>query len=372
MASQEESSMATRPKEEQNAGAAGGEPPSKNALRKAAKEKEKAEKAAKRQQQEQAEREKANANDTAKHLYGQMSYNDPLPPVTSLREVEGAQEGQEVTVKAQVHNARVQSAKLAFLVLREQFHTIQVVIAEGGDHGISRPMVKWSGGINTESTVRVTGVIKKPKEEVKSTSISHFELHVESIYIISEAAAILPIQVKDVMKPPPSSEEESEVDNQGNPNASLKVRLDNPCLAMRAPPNLAINMLQGQIYELFCEFMRNEDFTAVQSPCLVGAATEGGAGVFSIKYFERTAYLTQSPQFFKQWCISGGMKRVYAVGPVFRAENSNTKRHLTEVRCPFSKIRSPALTGLHSSLVSTTRWKSTTTTTRSSPSENAS
>ena len=333
---QGEPNLPERPRLEPADGSAeGAAAPSKSALKKAAKEKEKAEKAAKRQQQEQADREKAAASDTAKHLYGLLDYSKPPPPsekfCDSLWELHGASEGQEVTVEARVYNARIQAAKLAFLVLREQEHTIQVVIAEGGSHGISRQMIKWCGGINTESYVRVTGVIMKPVEEVKSTSISGFELHLESIYMISEAEEKLPVQVKDCIHRPPAKEEENEVDDQGNPNASLKVRLDNAVLSMRAPAKLAIFKLQSEICKIFTEYMYKHNFTYINPSYMVGAATEGGSGVFEVTYFNKKAYLTQSPQFFKQWAIAGDIKNVFTIGPVFRAENSNTKRHLTEV-----------------------------------------
>ena len=336
--SQGEPNLPTREKEKNPAGEApaGGEAgPSKNALKKAAKEKEKAEKAAKRQEQEAAEKAKADANDTAKHLYGSLDYTKEPPKsqkfCDSLWELTGAEEGQEVTVEARVYNARVQSAKLAFLVLREQEHTIQVVIAEGGGQGISRQMVKWCGGINTESFIRVTGLVKPPKEPVKSTSISGFELHVESIYMISEASEKLPVQVKDCLQPPPTGEEDNGEDQEGPVNASLKVRLDNPVLSMRAPAKLAIFKLQSEICKLFTEYMYKHNFTYINPSYMVGAATEGGSGVFEVAYFEKKAYLTQSPQFFKQWAIAGDIKSVFSIGPVFRAENSNTKRHLTEV-----------------------------------------
>lgn len=331
MASQGESSLPAMPKEEP----AKPEAPSKNALKKAAKDKEKAEKAAKRQEQERQDREKAEANDTAKHLYGSL----PSSPSESqhfaeLSELYVAKEDQEVTVDVRVHNARVQSAKLAFLVLREEAHTIQAVIGEGGVHKISRQMVKWCGGINSESIIRVTGLVKQPKEPVTSTSISNFELHVQSIYLISEAVEKLPVQVKDCMRPPPIGEEnqeENEVDSQGIPVVSLSTRLNNRVLDVRAAANQAIFQLQGGISNLFIEYMNQHDFRWIQSSKIVGAATEGGSGVFEIKYFDSKAYLTQSPQFFKQMAIAMDMKRVCEIGPVFRAENSNTHRHLTEV-----------------------------------------
>lgn len=344
MASEQESSLPSRTKEEPPTE---GQGPSKSALKKAAKEKEKAEKAARRQEQERQQREQAEANDTSKHLYGPLSL--PSEPSTSqqfteLVDLYDAKENQEVTVDVRIHNARVQSAKLAFLVLREEAHTIQAVIAEGGEYKISRQMVKWCGGLNTESIVRVTGVVKKPVEPVTSTSISNYELHVASVYIISSAAQQLPVQVKDCMRPPPmgddpSAEEEKSAD--GTPIVSFSTRLNNRVLDARTAANNAIFKLQSGVCNLFMEYMNKHNFTWIQSSKIAGAATEGGAGVFEIKYFDTKAYLTQSPQFFKQMAIAMDMKRVCDIGPVFRAENSNTHRHLTEVSHRFLLVMEP-------------------------------
>ena len=154
--------------------------------------------------------------------------------------------------------------------------------------------------------------------------------------MVSEAAEKLPIQVKDCMRAPPvgeESQEESEVDSQGLPVVSLNARLNNRILDVRTAANQAIFQLQGGISNLFIEYMNKHNFRWIQSSKIAGAPTEGGAGVFEIKYFESKAYLTQSPQFFKQMAIAMDMKRVCEIGPVFRAENSNTHRHLTEVSC---------------------------------------
>ena len=120
MASQPESSLPERSKEEQGVEGAA---PSKNALKKAAKDKEKAEKAAKRQQQEQQEREKAAQNDTASHLYGPMSYTSSAVPtgqyIEELGDLNALEENTKVTVEARVYSTRKQSAKLSFLVIGE-------------------------------------------------------------------------------------------------------------------------------------------------------------------------------------------------------------------------------------------------------------
>lgn len=126
------------------------------------------------------------------------------------------------------------------------------------------------------------------------------------------------------------SQEESELDSQGLPVVSLNARLNNRILDVRTAANQAIFQLQGGISNLFIEYMNKHNFRWIQSSKIAGAPTEGGAGVFEIKYFDSKAYLTQSPQFFKQMAIAMDMKRVCEIGPVFRAENSNTHRHLTE------------------------------------------
>ncbi len=313
----------------------GGSAPSKNALKKAQKEKEKAEKAAKRKEQEQQDRAKAEANDTAKELYGNLptDLSSAGPPSCSIEQLSSLEPDSVITLRARVHNARVQSAKLAFLVLRQRPETIQAVVAEGGGQGISRQMVKWAGGINAESIVRVTGVVKHPKDPVHSTSLSNLEIHIERIYMVSEAAQQLPMQVKDAMRAPPEagSLEEGQVDAEGTPIVTLNTRLNNRILDLRTPSNQAIFAVNSGVCELFCKYMRQHGSVQIQTPKMLGAATEGGGGAFTVNYFDTKAYLAQSPQLYKQMCIAGDMKSVFEVGSVFRAENSNTHRHMTEV-----------------------------------------
>lgn len=122
---------------------------------------------------------------------------------------------------------------------------------------------------------------------------------------------------------------------------------------------------------LFRSYLRDHGFKEFEPPCLIGAASEGGANVFAMPYFNQKAYLAQSPQFYKQFEIAGGRKRVFSIGPVFRAENSNTPRHMTEVWLPSLYISFPfgSLLILFfpslSSLVSIWKWKSEKTTRRS-------
>lgn len=302
-------------------------PPSKSALKKAAKEKEKAEKAAKRVAQEQAAAQASQAADFSKHLYGTNPHSADIAQVTNLIDLSEELFEKEVTVVARVDNARVQSAKLAFLMLRQQGKKVQAVV--GASDEISRPMVKWIGGINVNSIVQVTAIVKKAEIPVTSATLSHLELHIRKVYMIAQASHMLPMQVKDAERPPPESVTE-EVDSEA-PYVTLKTRLDNRVLDLQTETSQAITWISSGVAQLFTEYMLKSGSRWISTPKLTGNASEGGAGVFEVTYFKKKAYLAQSPQLYKQMCIAGDMASVFEVGPVFRAEESNTHRHLTEV-----------------------------------------
>ena len=308
--------------------------PSKNALKKAAKDKEKAEKAAKRAEQEKQQKAQADAADTAKHLYGELADGMPNEDQASesirLQELNEDMVDQEATVRASVANARGQSAKLAFLDLRQRTENIQAVIAEGGSHNISRAMIKWIAGLSRESSVLVTGVLKKPVEPVQSATISFLELHIHRCFVISKGPEKLPLQLKDAENSLSAGDGEPPTDAAGAAVAGLSTCLDHRVISLRVPTNQAIFQISDAICALFSEFLRERGFVGLNTAKIVGAATEGGSNVFEINYFGSQAFLSQSPQFYKQMAISGGLERVFEIGPVFRAENSNTPRHLTE------------------------------------------
>ena len=192
-----EASLPTHAKDNPNVSADGA--PSKNALKKQQKD---AEKAAKKEAAKKADAEKRAAQqaqsteDTAKDNYGDLP--DDKVQITHLKKLSEEDVNKEVTVITRIHNSRSQSAKLAFLMLRQQGKTIQAVVAASGD-AVSRQMVKWSTGVNVNSFVRVTGLVKKPDPPVASASISNLELHVTKIYLIAQAAETIPIDRKSVV-----------------------------------------------------------------------------------------------------------------------------------------------------------------------------
>ena len=111
---------------------------------------------------------------------------------------------------------------------------------------------------------------------------------------------------------------------------SLHTRLNNRFIDLRTVTSHAIFRIQSGACGLFREFLLSKDFVEIHTPKLVAAASEGGANVFKVTYFDRFAYLAQSPQLYKQMLITSDFERVFEIAPVFRAENSDTHRHLTE------------------------------------------
>ncbi|KAK6496264.1 aspartate--tRNA ligase dps1 [Arthrobotrys musiformis] len=306
-----------------------GKPLSKNAIKKLQKEKEKAEKAAKRAEQEaaaKAAREAANV-DTASENYGTLPLNRSTERTGAARIAFGSlkeeDEGKQVLFRARVHNARAQGNKMTFLELRQQHQTIQALLSVQADGSVSKQMVKWAASISLESIVLVHGVVAKPYEPIKATTVTDVEIHISKLFIISEAGP-LPIQIEDASR----SEEESQ--KLGLPITTLATKLDNRVIDFRTVTNQAIFRVSSGVCGLFKEFLSARGFVEVHTPKLLGAPSEGGANVFEVTYFNRKAYLAQSPQLYKQMLIAGDFERVFEIAPVFRAEDSNTPRHMTE------------------------------------------
>jgi len=111
---------------------------------------------------------------------------------------------------------------------------------------------------------------------------------------------------------------------------SQDTKLDNRVIDLRTPTNQAIFKIQSAVCTLFREYLLTQGFVEIHTPKLMSGASEGGAQVFKVSYFDSAAFLAQSPQLAKQMAICGDLERVFEIAPVFRAENSHTHRHLTE------------------------------------------
>ncbi|ODV66314.1 aspartyl-tRNA synthetase [Hyphopichia burtonii NRRL Y-1933] len=307
-----------------------GQPLSKKALKKLEKEKEKAKKKAEREAQlakEKAEREAQAANDPAKENYGKLPMNNSSTKTDQVRtNIEGlsaADDGKEVILRARAHNSRQQGATMAFLTLRQQSNLIQALIKSNGE-SISKQMVKWAGSINLESIVLVHGIVRKVDEPIKSATVQDAEIQITKIYTIQETPEQLPMLIEDAAR------SDAEAEASGLPVVNLDTRLDSRVIDLRTPTNQAIFKIQSGICSLFREFLSKKGFTEIHTPKIIAAPSEGGSNVFEITYFKGKAYLAQSPQTYKQQLIAADFERVFEVAPVFRAENSNTHRHMTE------------------------------------------
>ena len=113
-------------------------------------------------------------------------------------------------------------------------------------------------------------------------------------------------------------------------NANTDTKMDYRWLDLRSEKNTLIFKIQSYLVQVMREFLYENQFMEIHTPKLIGAASESGSDVFEVKYFDRTAYLAQSPQFYKQMAMASGFDRIFEVAPCFRAENSNTNRHTTE------------------------------------------
>ncbi|KAJ1919813.1 aspartate--tRNA ligase dps1 [Mycoemilia scoparia] len=309
-----------------------GKPLSKKALKKLEKEREKERKKQERLAKEAAQREAELANDFAKDNYGDLSVDGTGKTIKSVgfgdsewkrvKDLNESLDGQNVHIQVRVQTSRATGSSMCFLVLRGGTSTVQgLVVAD--DKNISKIMVKFIKSIPSESIVAIEGKVVKPSEPVQSCSVHDAEIHIQKIYVISRAGPIA-FSLEDATR------SNKEIEEGGFSKVNLDTRLDNRIIDLRTVTNNAIFRIQSAVCQLFREFLLEKKFTEIHSPKLNGSASEGGANVFEVTYFKRKAYLAQSPQLYKQMCIAADFGRVFEIGPVFRAEDSNTHRHMTE------------------------------------------
>ena len=211
----------------------------------------------------------------------------------------------EIEISGFVENIR-NIKWVQFLVLRDSTDKVQVTIEKSEE--ANKEMADLVNNLTVESTIKVTGTLKK-NENVRLRGMEFIPTKIE---VTSISDAELPINIHD---------KEAQLIDQ---------RLDYRWLDLRNEYNFNIFKIQSDLVKYMREYLYNNDFTEIHTPKLIGAASESGSEVFEVKYFDRKAYLAQSPQFYKQMAIASGYDRVFEVAPVFRAENSNTNRHTTE------------------------------------------
>ncbi|PWN47902.1 aspartyl-tRNA synthetase [Violaceomyces palustris] len=305
----------------------------KKRAQKAEKERIKAEKAAKLAA-EKAQRE-ANDVDFASQNYGKLPMNMSQERTGRKRakigEINADRDGEEVIFSARVQTSRAPSAKLVFITLRQGTDCIQATLSQAPEK-VSRQMTKWAAGLQGETIVIVEGTISKVPKPVESPTVTirDAEIKISKIHSSSEVTVEqMPFFVDDATRSDAEIEASQKTDRPLPPIA-LDTRLDNRVLELRTTTNQAIFRLTHGVCRLFREFLEKNDFVEIHTPKLQGAATESGSSVFKVGYFKGDAFLAQSPQLAKQMAIAADFGRVYEIGPVFRAEDSNTNRHMTE------------------------------------------
>jgi len=225
--------------------------------------------------------------------------------------------GEKFWVRGRVATSRA-VGKGCFLLLRQSISSVQAVLFQG--KMVPKQMVKYATSITLESVIDVYAEATVPDTPIQSATVQRLELIVLEIHVVSRASE-LPFLVDD------AGRGEAEANETGLPVVNQDTALNFRWIDTRTPANQAIFRIQSGVCQLFRSFFIEQGFIEIHTPKLIGGASEGGANVFTLKYFDQPACLAQSPQFYKQMCAAcGGFDRVFEIGPVFRAENSNTNR----------------------------------------------
>jgi nondiscriminating aspartyl-tRNA synthetase len=193
---------------------------------------------------------------------------------------------------------------LAFFLIRDRTGIIQVTIPK---KRASESVLNAAKQVSRESVVRVAGIVKAIDKAPGGR-----ELVPDLFEIISMADSPLPLDV--VEKVP----------------ADLDTRLDARFLDARRPRVAAVFQIRSAVMHAIGQYLHHEGFINITTPKIVAAATEGGTELFPIAYFDKEAFLNQSPQLYKQMMMAAGFEKVYEIGPIFRAEEHNTTKHLNE------------------------------------------
>ena len=309
----------------------GGQPISKKALKKQQKAAEKAAKKSERVAHNENQNNDQENEDISTGMYGlsQMIQSTEKPDrvLVAVRQLSQSMENKTVWIRGRLHTSRAKG-KQCFFVLRQQHFSIQCLAAVS--ETVSKSMIKFIASITKESLVDIEGVVRSVVNKIESCSQQDVEIHVQKAFVISQSEARLPLQIEDASRPDSETVEESNDAEGLNIKVNQDTRLDNRILDLRTPTNQAIFRLEAGVGKLFRDSLESRRFVEIHTPKIIPAASEGGANVFRVSYFKGSAYLAQSPQLYKQMAIASDFERVYTVGAVFRAEDSNTHRHLTE------------------------------------------
>ncbi len=213
--------------------------------------------------------------------------------------------GKDVLIKGFVQTIRNQG-KIAFLIIRDVTGTIQTVVVQAENEEVFDIV----DHLSHESVVSIEGKVKKEKQ-----APGGIEVAIEKIEVLSNADPRLPIPV---------------VVEKGGEETDVSTRFDWRWIDLRKPEKQKIFRIWTELEKGMRSFFEKENYFQIYTPAIMNAPSESGSEVFEINYFDRKAFLAQSPQFYKQAALAAGFEKVFMVGPVFRAEPSFTTRHMTE------------------------------------------
>ncbi len=219
-------------------------------------------------------------------------------PIASITPGSGRAE-----VRGWVHEVR-DLGGLTFCLVRDRTGILQVTVNR---KKAPAPVLEALSRLSRESVVQVGGAVQAMEKAPGGREIvpDRFE-------VLAPAGSPLPLDV--VEKVP----------------AELDTRLDSRFLDLRRPRVAAVFLIRSAVMGAVWEFLTSRGFVNIATPKLVAAATEGGTDLFPVAYFEKEAFLSQSPQLYKQMTMAAAVERVFEIGPIFRAEEHNTTKHLNE------------------------------------------
>jgi len=208
-------------------------------------------------------------------------------------------QGEQVTIAGWVVRTR-DLAKIKFIVMRDRTGEIQVTVKNLD--------LFPKEGLGREDVIAVTGKVAQSK--IANAGVEFFP---DSIEVVNKSRQPLPVDIAETSQ------------------SELETRLNWRFLDFRAPQTRAIFTIQNRLLYTFRGWLTENGYVEIQPPCIISSASEGGADLFELPYFEKKAFLAQSPQLYKQMCAIS-FEKVFTVTPIWRAEKFNTPTHLNEVR----------------------------------------
>lgn len=233
-----------------------------------------------------------------------------LLPIENRRyanEITADDDGERVSIAGWVHEKRDLGGVL-FLIIRDRAGYVQITLQK---RRVEKELFEEAKKVPRESVVVIDGIVKSEKKAPNGYEIIPIPGH-GRIEILSVALHNLPL------------------DTTGKVGAELDTRLDARFMDVRTERTKHIFIIRSMVQRAIRDFLSERSFIEINTPKIVSSATEGGTALFPISYFEREAFLNQSPQLYKQMLIASGFDRVYEIAPIFRAEEHDTTKHLNE------------------------------------------